>query len=129
MFQKHISRFGVMMRPTTAIENKRASEPMHIRKKFLIISEGYVTERKYFEAVSEIQKEYSQTPMVDIVVLGRYALQDGYSDPIKLISLTDEYIHMLKTGEYSENLLIGKIIESLIKFGHKFEKHKENIAK
>lgn len=88
-----------------------------------------MTERKYFEAVSEIQKEYSQTPMVDIVVLGRYALQDGYSDPIKLISLTDEYIHMLKTGEYSENLLIGKIIESLIRFGHKFEKHKKNIAK
>lgn len=67
--------------------------------------------------------------MVDVVVIGRFSLQDGYSDPLRLVSLTDDYLRMLKTGEYSEELLLGRVIDSAARFGRKFIKRKEDVAK
>ncbi|MBQ3736454.1 MAG: hypothetical protein II855_05925 [Candidatus Methanomethylophilaceae archaeon] len=52
--------------------------------------------------------------MTDVVVMQRYILQIGFSDPLKILDLVGDYLHMLRTGEYSGALFVGKVVESVI---------------
>jgi len=104
------------MRPessTTGLERKTGITD--VRKKIIIVPEGYVTEENYFRTLIEKKSNLGITSPIDIVLLNRYAAHIGYSDPIRLIGLTCDYIHMLKTNEYSIELFTTKIAEACLK--------------
>ena len=71
-----------------------------------------MSESNYFRMVSENVPDTVKGPMVDVVVLSRYGLQGGYSDPCRLFRLTRDYLRMLETGEYTVGLLVGRVLES-----------------
>ena len=83
------------------------------KPKMIIFSEGYVTEVGYFRALRDWVRSGRCDVLADVVVMQRYVLQIGHSDPIRIVKLTDDYIRMIKTGIYSKTLFIGKVLESM----------------
>ncbi len=100
------------MLPSTGLTADRKSNTREERIKYLIVTEGMVSESNYFRMVSENVPDTVKGPMVDVVVLSRYGLQGGYSDPCRLFRLTRDYLRMLETGEYTVDLLVGRVLES-----------------
>ncbi len=88
------------MKPTESLDAiGRIDVRRSFRKKVIIVTEGYVTEQNYFEALKRHIYSMRREILVEIVVLQRYSLQGGISDSERLVSLTEDYIRMLKTGK------------------------------
>ena len=100
------------MLPSTGLSRDRKSGIREDRVKYLIITEGTVSESNYFRMVAENIPDTVGGPLVDVVVMSRYGLQGGYSDPCRLFRLTRDYMRMLETGEYTPELLVGRVLES-----------------
>lgn len=86
-----------------------------------------MTEIRYFSALRDYAVSCSTEVLTDIIILQRHSIQSGFSDPIRIVELTDDYLRMLSTGVYSEDLFIGKVIDSLISVMPEIESHKEKI--
>ena len=100
------------MLPSTGLSRDRKSGIREERVKYHIITEGTVSESSYFRMVAENIPDTVGGPLVDVVVMSRYGLQGGYSDPCRLFRLTRDYMRMLETGEYTPELLVGRVLES-----------------
>lgn len=92
----------------------RPSEGRTKKPKYIIFSEGYVTEPCYFTALRDHIRSKPSEVLADVVVMQRYMLQIGFSDPLKILELVSDYLHMLRTGEYSKALFVGKVVESVM---------------
>ena len=103
------------MLPSTGLRRERKSGIREERVKYLIITEGTVSESNYFRMVAENIPDTVGGPLVDVVVMSRYGLQGGYSDPCRLFRLTRDYMRMLETGEYTVDLLVGRVLESFFR--------------
>lgn len=117
------------MKPQLTLDGiTRTSGVRERKKKYLIISEGYVTEINYFTEVKRLMSSKSGSPLADIVPLKRYHLQSGESDPKRVVSLTEQYIQMLKTSSYTVELFVGKIIDSIFEKDELSESEMRNIG-
>ena len=102
------------MKPVDSSDSLTRPAGTRSRKpKMLIFSEGYVTEVDYFTALCDWVRSTSCEILADVVVMQRYTKQIGYSDPLNIVRLVDDYLRMIRTGKYSKLLFISKVLESV----------------
>ena len=117
------------MKPSVSINRDRRSNSRSERVRFIISSEGYSSEPRYFQMLSENVPDSISGPIVEVIPLKRYNLQSGSSDPSVVARLTADYIRMLGDGRYTAELLIGRVVESFHQVRSQKKFPKEVIAK
>lgn len=80
--------------------------------KFIIISEGYRTEPRYFTALGNNRQIAGINSLIDIIILQREPSDAGCSCPKTILDLLDEYMSSVRCGHYSLNLVINSITNS-----------------
>lgn len=102
------------MRPTEAETTSRSGGKRKIKKKLIIVSEGYRTEQNYFIAIKDEWGGLKFNTIMELRILNRFSVDAGKSDPSALANIVKEYIAFIETGIYSVNLFAGRFIESMM---------------
>ena len=87
----------------------RSEAKRNIIPKFIIVSEGYRTEPKYFSALNDNRVIAGISVLIDIVVLQRESIDAGVSSPTSLLTLLDEYMESVRRGSYTLDLMVDSI--------------------
>lgn len=91
----------------------RPDRPLTIRPKFIIVSEGFRTEQRYFEALRDNREIAGISGLIEIVMLQREDMDNGVSNPLALLDLLDEYMKCVRNGRYSLTLVLEFTANSL----------------
>ena len=118
----------MIMKPSVSINRDRKSNSRSERVRYIISSEGYSSEPRYFQMLSENVPDSISGPIVEVIPLKRYNLQSGNSDPSVVARLTADYIRMLGDGTYTVELLLGRVVESFHTVRSQKKYPKERIA-
>ena len=102
------------MKPTEVETTSRSGGKRELKKKLIIVSEGFRTEQNYFNAVRDEWGNLNFNTIMELLVLNRFNADAGKSDPMALANLVTEYMAYIEVGVYSVNLFIGRFIESAI---------------
>ena len=98
------------MRPLENRFNPNRSEAKrNIIPKFIIVSEGYRTEPRYFSALSDNRAIAGISVLIDIIVLQRESIDAGVSSPNSLLELLDEYMASVRRGSYTLKLIVDSV--------------------
>lgn len=98
------------MRPIGKVRSdSRLNGTMKVRPKFMIVSEGHVTEPRYFQALAEHREVSGISDAIDVVVLQRERFDAGVSDPVRMVDLLDDYMEALRSGRHTLNLMIEQM--------------------
>jgi len=102
------------MRPIEQrLNTERRSRERNVRRKYIIVSEGYVTEPLYFQGLRDNRGIAGISSLVDVVILQRYRSDSGVSDPLRILDLLDEYMESVKTGHYRLESVVHVVSEQL----------------
>lgn len=108
-----------MMRPLESkLNTTRRNGNRTVVPKYIIVSEGYRTEPKYFMALAENKSIAGISSLIDIVVLQRNPVDSGISSPNSILNLLDRYMDSVKRGRYSLDLIVELMIESSDSMSH-----------
>jgi len=99
------------MRPVDTLDIVRRTGGRSIIPKFILVSEGYRTEVRYFEGLANNKRRAKISSLIQIYPLNRLAVHSGCSDPLCLLDLLDEYVDYSRTKKFSKNLFVSMFIE------------------
>lgn len=91
----------------------RSGRERKVVSKYIIVTEGYRTEQKYFEAICKDRRISGISGLVEVVVLQRERIDSGLSHPLTLLNLLDEYMRCVRCRRYSYRLLLEVTTDSL----------------
>lgn len=104
---------------SVAIGHRTSKRPMERRRgtrsvirSYFLAFEG-MTECRYFEMIKDHKSELGIRSDIDIVNLSRYDQDMGNSDNRWMLDAMKEYMHLVKTGEYSVYLFVGDLMQQL----------------
>lgn len=83
------------------------------RSKYFLVYEGEVTERRYFEAVSDARNEIGIDPMLELVPIVRSHSEKGWSNPKKILDRVMLQLKHARNNTISYETLLNGITDHL----------------
>lgn len=96
--------------------------------KFIIVSEGYRTEPRYFTALSDNRRIAGINSLIDIIILQRESSDAGCSCPKTILDLLDEYMSSVRCGHHSLDLIINSIANSSSLSSEETERYRDSVT-
>ena len=94
-------------------ERSRALESKEVKKKFFLVFEGDKTEVEYFEGINNNKRSLGIDPIIEIRPILRGFLEEGWSNPKKLLDRLIEYIAETQEKDLTIRSVVEKAIEWL----------------
>lgn len=117
------------MRPLESRFNpSRSNNRRNVMSKFIIVSEGYRTEPRYFTALSDNRRIAGINSLIDIIILQRESSDAGCSCPKTILDLLDEYMSSVRCGHHSLDLIINSIANSSSLSSEETERYRDSVT-